>query len=89
MNESTHLRFFQRPVLKQSQVVFQKQRQVVYHILFLLVWIFSIYTGAIGMDFSHWDENKLFRSLRDSIPDGTLLPGWYNYPSMIYDLTVL
>ena len=89
MNESTHLRFFQRPVLKQSQVVFQKQRPVLYHILFLFSWIFTIYTGAIGMDFSHWDENKLFRSLRDSIPEGTLLPGWYNYPSMIYDLTVL
>jgi MFS family permease len=89
MNESTHLRFFQRSILKRNQILFQEQRPVVYHILFLSIWIFSIYTGAIGMDFSHWDENKLFRSLRDSIPEGTLLPGWYNYPSMIYDLTVL
>lgn len=48
-----------------------------------------MYTGAIGLDFNHWDENKLFRSLRDSIPEGKVIPGWYNYPSMIYDLTVL
>ena len=66
-----------------------QQRQIVYHILFLCIWAFTLYTGIIGIDFSHWDENKLFRSLRDSIPAGKILPGWYNYPSMIYDLTVL
>lgn len=76
-------------LMNQIRMHFQKQQPIVYHILFLLVWVFSLYTGAIGMDFSHWDENKLFRSLRDSIPEGSLLPGWYNYPSMIYDLTVL
>lgn len=65
------------------------KKNLVYHILFLSLWIFSLYTGAIGMDFNHWDENKLFRSIRDSIPSGKVLPGWYNYPSMIYDLTVL
>jgi hypothetical protein len=70
-------------------IPFQEQRPIVYHILFMLVWIFTLYTGAVGIDFSHWDENKLFRSLRDSIPQGSILPGWYNYPSMIYDLTVL
>ena len=75
--------------LQRSRIIFQKQRQIVYHIIFLSVWVFTLYTGAIGMDFSHWDENKLFRSIRDSIPVGKVIPGWYNYPSMIYDLTVL
>jgi hypothetical protein len=44
----------------------------------------------MGIDFnSHWDERKLFKSVRESIPVGEVLPGWYNYPSMIYDLAVL
>jgi hypothetical protein len=75
--------------LQRSRIIFQKQRQVVYHVIFLSIWFFTLYTGAIGLDISHWDENKLFRSLRDSIPQGKVTPGWYNYPSMMYDLTVL
>lgn len=44
----------------------------------------------MGVDFrSHWDEHKLFKSIRETIPYGDVLPGWYNYPSMLYDLTVL
>jgi len=77
-------------LLKRSRIFFQKQRQVAYHIIFLSVWFFTIYTGAIGIEFrSHWDEHKLFKSIRYSIPIGKVLPGWYNYPSMVYDLTVL
>lgn len=77
-------------LLERSRIIFQKQRQVVYHIIFLSVSVFTIYTGVMGIDFrSHWDEHKLFKSIRNSIPVGKVLPGWYNYPSMIYDLTVL
>src|SRR5215204_607903 len=77
-------------LLERSRIMFQKQRQVVYHIIFLSVSVFTIYTGIIGINFrSHWDEHKLFKSIRNSIPVGKVLPGWYNYPSMIYDLTVL
>lgn len=66
------------------------RQQVVCHILFLSVWVFTIFTGIMGVDFRrHWDERKLFKSIRNSIPWGEVLPGWYNYPSMIYDLTVL
>ncbi|MGE5461789.1 MAG: phospholipid carrier-dependent glycosyltransferase [Syntrophothermus sp.] len=76
--------------LKQSRIALQKQPQIVYHILFFSILIFTLYTGLMGTDFrKHWDERKLFKSIRDSIPVGRALPGWYNYPSMIYDLTVL
>ena len=78
------------PLLKPSQTILQPLRQTFYHILFLGVWLLTLYTGVIGTDFrSHWDERKLFKSIRESIPEGSVLPGWYNYPSMIYDLTVL
>ena len=78
------------PLLKPSQTILQPLRQTFYHILFLGVWLLTLYTGVIGTDFrSHWDERKLFKSIRESIPEGSVLPGWYNHPSMIYDLTVL
>ena len=75
---------------QQTWNIFQKKPPLLYHVLFLCVWSFSIYTGIMGIDFrAHWDEHKLFKSIRNSIPEGSVLPGWYNYPSMIYDLTVL
>jgi 4-amino-4-deoxy-L-arabinose transferase-like glycosyltransferase len=78
------------PSLKRYLTYFQNQRQIISHAIFLLIWLFNLYTGAMGIDFrSHWDERKLFKSIRESIPVGKILPGWYNYPSMIYDLTVL
>ncbi|HJS20336.1 MAG TPA: phospholipid carrier-dependent glycosyltransferase [Anaerolineales bacterium] len=77
-------------LLERSRNIFQKQRQVVYHLIFLSVWVFTIFSGAIGIGFrGHWDEHKLFKAIRESIPVGKVLPGWYNYPSMIYDLAVV
>ena len=64
--------------------------QIFSYIIFLSIWVFTIYTGAIGIDFGrHWDERKLFASIIDTIPNGDWVPGWYNYPSMVYDLVVL
>jgi 4-amino-4-deoxy-L-arabinose transferase-like glycosyltransferase len=78
------------PLLQNNRTLFQRQRQTFYHLGFLIVWLFALYTGFMGTDFGkHWDERKLFNSIRDTIPIGRFLPGWYNYPSMIYDLTVL
>lgn len=75
---------------KQRWNLLQAQPQFIYHVLFFCVWVFSFYTGMMGIDFrAHWDEHKLFKSIRNSIPQGRVLPGWYNYPSMIYDITVL
>ena len=77
-------------LLKRSRNLFQVRPQIVYHVLFFAILVFTIYTGAVGLDFgSHWDERKLFKSIRNSIPVGKVMPGWYNYPSMIYDLVVL
>lgn len=86
-SESTQISI---PLLRRGVDLFQQQRQIVYHVMFLSIWVFAMYTGIMGVDFrSHWDEHKLFKSIRFSIPEGKILPGWYNYPSMIYDLTVL
>lgn len=67
-----------------------KTSRIISHFLFAAIWAFAIYTGAMGIDFGrHWDERKLMKSVRDSVPYASVLPGWYNYPSMIYDLVVL
>lgn len=67
-----------------------KPNHIVHHMIFAVLWVYIIITGVGGIDFgTHWDERKLMKSVRDSILKGELLPGWYNYPSMIYDLVVL
>lgn len=78
------------PFLQRVQDLFEKQHSILSHVFFLSIWAFVLYTGIMGVDFrSHWDEHKLFKSIRFSVPEGRILPGWYNYPSMIYDLAVL
>ena len=63
---------------------------LLHHAIFISIWAFTLHTGMIGIDFGrHWDERKLFASIRDSIPNAEILPGWYNYPSMIYDITAI
>lgn len=52
-----------------------------------LVIVFNIYTGILGVDFGfHWDEDKTIGSIQNSVQTGLLLPEWYNYPSMCFDL---
>jgi Dolichyl-phosphate-mannose-protein mannosyltransferase len=54
-----------------------------------LVCAFSWWTGARGIDFGHhWDEQRLIQSVARSAASGVWLPGWYNYPSLSYDLTL-
>ena len=63
---------------------------LLHHATFISIWAFTLYTGILGIDFGrHWDERKLFAAIRDSIPNADILPGWYNYPSMIYDITAI
>jgi hypothetical protein len=65
------------------------KQAIPYFAIISSLWIFMIYTGVLGIDFGkHWDERKLIKSVRDSIPNGEIIPGWYNYPSMTYDLVV-
>jgi 4-amino-4-deoxy-L-arabinose transferase-like glycosyltransferase len=54
-----------------------------------LVYAFSWWTGARGIDFGHhWDEDRLIQSVVRSAESGVWLPGWYNYPSLSYDLAL-
>jgi len=49
---------------------------------FLFIWV-----GVRGVDFgTHWDEHKITDSMERALESGNSLPGWYNYPSMTYNL---
>ncbi|GAB4500797.1 MAG: hypothetical protein Fur0035_03370 [Anaerolineales bacterium] len=55
-----------------------------------LLFLLAFALGLAGIDFGyHWDEINLLRSARASYRSGSLLPGWYNYPSVTFDLTLL
>ncbi|APR78888.1 Hypothetical protein A7982_04235 [Minicystis rosea] len=48
------------------------------------------YAGIVGIDFgSHWDEPTMLRVVGDALTRGELLPRWYNYPSVSFDLSLL
>lgn len=56
-------------------------------ILLIIVLLFYFYTGMKGIDFgTHWDEYLIMGSIQKSAETGVWLPGWYNYPSVSYDL---
>lgn len=58
-------------------------------LLLALVIASAIVVSAIGVDFGHhWDEGRILRSVRYSAQTGVLLPGWYNYPSLTYDIAL-
>ncbi len=53
-----------------------------------LAWF--LWTGARGLDFGeHWDEGIQIKVVQHSIEEETLLPGWYNYPSVSYWLSLV
>lgn len=46
--------------------------------------------GLASLDVGyHWDESAMIRSVQRSLDVGLMLPGWYNYPSLTYDVTLL
>ena len=46
--------------------------------------------GLAGIDFGkHWDEHKLVRSVRETYRTISFLPGWYNYPSVSYNVMMI
>lgn len=60
------------------------------NLAFLFLWGISLGLGMAGIDFgNHWDEPKLIRSVIKTYQTGVLLPGWYNYPSVSYGVTML
>jgi hypothetical protein len=55
-----------------------------------LLLAFSLWTGLAGVDFGyHWDEHRITDSVAATIRTGRPLPGWYNYPSVIFDVALL
>ncbi len=46
-------------------------------------------TGLIGIDFGHhWDEGPNLLKITNSVRSNVLLPHWYDYPMMIYWLSL-
>jgi len=63
------------------------QRATWFLLLLPLSWF--LWTGARGIDYGeHWDEAFQVRLVQRSIAEETLLPGWYNYPSVSYWLAL-
>jgi hypothetical protein len=64
------------------------QRQVAW-LLFLLIFVAASYGVLIGIDFgTHWDEHFQYDALVKSAESGVLLPHRYNYPSVLYWLSL-
>ena len=58
-------------------------------LLFLLPLTWFLWTGARGIDYGeHWDEGFQVQLVQRSVAEETLLPGWYNYPSVTYWLAL-
>lgn len=56
-------------------------------LLLLFLMGFHLWTGWRSVDFGfHWDEYKLVDAVKESVRTGVLLPRWYNYPSLSYDI---
>jgi hypothetical protein len=60
------------------------------HLGLAAVLLVAGYAGLVGIDFgSHWDEPTMQRVVGDALARGELLPRWYNYPSVSFDLSLL
>ena len=59
----------------------------------ILMAISLIYIGALGVASTnfgqHWDEASVTGSVQKSFETGLMLPRWYNYPSVPYDVGIL
>jgi len=59
----------------------------------ILLAVSLIYVGILGVistDFGrHWDEPRIIKSVANSVETGLLLPRWYNYPSLSYDIALI
>lgn len=70
-------------------MIYLRQKQLHWLAPIIIMFIF-IGSGFISIDFgAHPDENKLLRSVQYSFVSGVFLPGWYNYPSLSYNIAVL
>ena len=53
----------------------------------LLAWLFFVGSGFYGLEFGyHWDEDKSLKSVFQAYKTGHFLPGWYQYPSLLFSI---
>ena len=53
----------------------------------LLAWLTFVGSGFYGLEFGyHWDEDKSLRSVFQAYKTGHPLPGWYQYPSLLFTI---
>ena len=69
-------------------------RQHVHGILYFIILIYCLFYyikyGFIGIDFGHThDEHRILGSIIESVKQNLFLPGWYNYPSLTYVVSLL
>ena len=58
-------------------------------LLLLLPLSLFLWTGQRGLDYGeHWDEAFQIQMVQHSVQEETLLPDWYNYPSVSYWLSL-
>jgi 4-amino-4-deoxy-L-arabinose transferase-like glycosyltransferase len=59
------------------------------HGLLGAVVLLFVATGFVGLDFGdHWDEPRLVISAQEAASAGRLVPDWYNYPSLSFDIVL-
>jgi hypothetical protein len=61
----------------------------IYIVLLVLAILCAGYAGLKGIDFGrHWDEDGFTETMVRTFETKTLLPGWYDYGSVAYTLTL-
>ena len=76
---------------KSEQPQVQSCARLLRHASVLLPFLLLVGTGFSGLDFGlHWDERPWqIGPVKQMVRSGTLLPGYYNYPSFDYWLNLL
>jgi 4-amino-4-deoxy-L-arabinose transferase-like glycosyltransferase len=65
-------------------------RPLAKHLPFLAMLGVVFFAGYRGIDFGgHWDERRMMTNVYQTMARGQLLPQWYNYPSLSFDLVML
>lgn len=64
-------------------------RKISLTLLFVLVLATPLYSAISAIDYGqHVDEPRILNSVADVVESETILPNWYNYPSMSFDIGV-
>ena len=70
--------------------IIKKRNSAIGFLLLLFIFIYVFLAGLKGIDFgTHSDESKIIESVESSLEDEILLPRWYHYPSVCYNIALL